>query len=474
MALIDTGDLNLSSKSRTKQEALFSAIRDKIVGQLWTKGLKLPSTRQLAQDLKLSRNTVIHAYDQLHAEGYLESKAGSGYFVSLELPDQFVSVNKELQSAARLVSSSINKNAFAPGVPDLNEFPAHKWQRLINRHIERVSMLGGQDIQGDCHLREALTRYLATSRSVLCDPNRIVITSGAQQALAISALLTLNSERRLLMEQPGYTQMSKVIELFGFELVPAIVEPYLGLDIAAIERSHAKTIYVTPSNQYPLGTTLDINQRLRLIEWARERGGWIIEDDYDSEFQFAHRPYPSLQGLAAKTGHDRHVIYVGSLSKVMFNDLRLGYMVLPESMVSAALSIKDALSGDSPSHTQASLADFISEGDLLRHIRKMRRLYKQKHQLMVAMIKHHFKGDLEVISQAAGLHITVRWNGRVSEQEWAERAKNRGIVIRPFNYYEQSKKIPHRDWNGAVLGFGNVALNDIEPNIRALAEIFYS
>lgn len=474
MALIEIGDLSLDFDSCTKQEALFEAIRAKIVGQLWANGLKLPSTRKLAQELTLSRNTVINAYEQLHAEGYVESKRGSGYFVALELPDHFVTTSQQTGGSVSFFSTVANNRSFAPGVPDLNAFPSHNWQRLVNRHMGRVNLLGNQEVQGDHGLRAALSRYLATSRSVVCDPDRIVITSGAQQALTISALLTLKNDRRLLMEQPGYSQMSKVIDLFGFELVPVRVEPQLGLDTASIDNSNAKTIYVTPSNQYPLGTTLDINQRLRLIEWARERGGWIIEDDYDSEFQFSHRPYPSLQGLAAKTGHDQHVIYVGSLSKVMFNGLRLGYLVLPQTMVSEALSIKDALSGDSPSHTQAALADFISEGDLVRHIRKMRRLYKQKHSLMVSMIARFFGDDVEVISQAAGLHVTIRWQGRISEQAWAERARAQGIVVRPFDYYEHSKASVYRDWSGAVLGFGNVAIEDIEPGIRTLAEIFYS
>jgi len=474
MALIDIGDLQLSRDSRTKQDALFDAIRDKIVAQLWGKGLKLPSTRKLALELGLSRNTVIHAYEQLHTEGYLESRAGSGYFVTLELPDQFVATAFQVETPSKPLKAKGHSRAFSPGVPDLSEFPTQKWQRLLMRHTGRISLLGGQDIQGDQNLRAALASYLATSRSVVCDPDRIVVTSGAQQALAIAALLTSQKDRRLLMEQPGYAQMAKVLKLFNFELYSAPVHPIQGLDLDAVERSDAEAIYVTPSNQYPLGTTLDINQRLRLIEWAKTRGGWIIEDDYDSEFQFAHRPYPSLQGLAAKTGHDQHVIYVGSLSKVMFNGLRMGYLVLPQSMVAEALVLKDALSGDSPTHTQAALADFIAEGDLVRHIRKMRRLYKQKHQLMVTMIERYFSNSVEVISQAAGLHVTVRWYGAISEEEWAQRANACGIVIRPFNYYEQFDGVGQRDWSGAVLGFGNVPMGEIEPKIRTLAELFKS
>lgn len=473
MALIDIGDLQLDDKTTTKQTALFEAIRNKIVAQLWGKGLKLPSTRKLAQELNLSRNTVIHAYEQLHAEGYLESRIGSGYFVALELPDQFVATSVARSEPQCVTTSSINNQAFAPGVPDLSQFPQQKWQRLLMRHLGRASLLGGQEVQGDMTLRQALSSYLASSRSVVCQPSRIIITSGAQQALAIAALLTKQQDSGVLMEQPGYTQMAKVLKLFNLALLEATVTEKNGLDLERVEQSEARVIYVTPSNQYPMGTTLDINQRLRLIEWAQQRQGWIIEDDYDSEFQFAHRPYPSLQGLAAKTGYDDHVIYVGSLSKVMFNGLRLGYLVVPESQVKKALMIKDALTGDSPTHAQAALADFISEGDLIRHIRKMRRLYKLKHQRMLEMITLYFADKVEVISQAAGLHITLKWRGYVDEQQWTDLAKQRGIVIRPLSYYEHTSQT-QRDWSGAVLGFGNVALNEIEMHIQTLAELFES
>jgi GntR family transcriptional regulator/MocR family aminotransferase len=217
---------------------------------------------------------------------------------------------------------------------------------------------------------------------------------------------------------------------------------------------------------------------LSLIEWAAENKRWIIEDDYDSEFQFAHRPYTSLQGLASEIGFDQQVIYVGSFSKVMFNGLRLGYLVVPDTLLESCLAIKDATSGDSPTHTQEALADFIREGDLLRHIRKMRRLYKQKHQRMTEAICEHFADRVEVISQPAGLHITLKWQGRVDEDQWVEKALQSGIVMRAMNYYENNPETyeyqNQRGWGSVVLGFGNVELEKIEPNIYKIAEIFDS
>ncbi|MGF1887509.1 PLP-dependent aminotransferase family protein [Photobacterium profundum] len=486
---IDTGDLNLSrfslaNKKLSRQEALFHAIQEKIIEGLWPKGGKLPSTRKLAVELHVSRNTVIFAYEQLAAEGYINSKKGSGFYVAVKLPEQYLFKSGEtstiaVDKIAPLCVNPLNMNsAFAPGIPDLSAFPHAKWQRFLQRHTSRNGLLGNQSIQGELSLREALSDYLASSRSVRCNPERIIITSGAQQALSIAVMAALGRDSAVLMEDPGYIQMRKVLQLFGIPIENVKVHEHQGLDLDAVLKSKAQALYITPSNQYPMGTTLNTEQRLQLIEWASQSNRWLIEDDYDSEFQFAHRPYTSLQGLAGQMGKDGHVLYIGSFSKVMFNGLRLGYLVAPEHLVERCLTIKDALSGDSPTHTQAALADFIIEGELLRHIRKMRRLYQAKHQTLVAAITRTFSGRLEVISQAAGLHITVKWHGGISEQDWCARAQSIGIIIRPLTFYESDRDnndtngTESREWRSVVMGFGNIALTDIEPTIAQLADVF--
>ncbi|MCL9782452.1 PLP-dependent aminotransferase family protein [Vibrio sp. S4M6] len=471
MALIDIGDLALPTTKGAKQTLLFQVIRDKIVNQLWPKGDKLPSTRKLADELSLSRNTVTSAYEQLVAEGYIESRKGSGFYVCIELPDHYFSGSTS-HSVPPNKAKDLDINApFSSGIPDLAQFPLKTWQRMLQRHSSRLSILGNQDLQGCLELRVALADYLATSRSVHCHSGRIIITSGAQQALAIALMATLQPSDSILMEQPGYTQMSKIIELLGIQYIAANVTPYNGLDLDSITQSAAKALYITPSNQYPLGTTLDTNQRLALINWAKQSNRWIIEDDYDSEFQFAHRPYTSLQGLAGQMGRDDCVIYIGSFSKVMFNSLRLGYMVVPDALVTQCLMIKDAISGDSPSHVQSALADFIVEGHLVRHIRKMRKLYELKHQTITQAISLHFADSVEIISQAAGLHVTIKWQVGINEKTFTEQAKQAGINIRPLSYYE-SLGFSHRSWQGAIIGYGNTALEDIAPKIALLAQLF--
>ncbi|CAH6785013.1 Predicted transcriptional regulator of pyridoxine metabolism [Vibrio chagasii] len=485
MQPIDVGDLQLSEQHDTRQTALFHAIREKIVQDLWSKGSKLPSTRKLAVELSVSRNTVIYAYEQLVTEGYIESRKGSGFYVSVEQPEHFLNssqpnlaqktsqVTAQASVAPRTIATTHDINSgFAPGVPDLNAFPFAKWQRLLQRHSTRQNIAGNQDVQGSVALRDALSGYLASSRSVRCHADRIIITAGAQQAISIGLMATLMMGDELLMEEPGYRQVHKIVDLLKLKLDGVAVREKVGLDIDKVLSSKAKALYVTPSNQYPMGTTLNTEQRLKLIDWANQNQSWIIEDDYDSEFQFAHRPYTSMQGLAGKLGLDDRIIYVGSLSKVMFNGLRLGYLVVPEHLVAKCLEIKDALSGDTASHTQEALADFVREGDLLRHIRKMRRSYKLKYEAMIDAIESEFNGDLEVISQAAGLHVTVKWSGGISEHEWSQRAELDNIIVRAFSFYEYGSSV-ERDWSGALLGFGNIRLAEIKPKIKAIARLFY-
>ncbi|MCK6264264.1 PLP-dependent aminotransferase family protein [Vibrio sp. ZSDE26] len=505
MQPIDTGDLAFDRHSSSLQKQLFNAISKKIVSNLWAKGGKLPSTRKLASELSISRNTVISVYEQLVAEGFLESRVGSGFYVAVELPsfvfdNDIVSIrqsegvlsrqnlndrkNSQSIEPYNSIDSSIHNNthnhehviddlnrSFAPGVPDLKAFPMVKWSRFLQRHASRTSLLGSQDLQGDKRLCQALCDYVSSSRSVSCSVDQIIITSGAQQALSIALMSILKPEDKVLMENPGYVQMKKVIALLKLQFESIPVEVKTGLRVDQVKQSDGKLLYVTPSNQYPMGTSINLEQRIELVQWAKEHERWIIEDDYDSEFQFAHRPYPSLQGLSKQVGAEERVFYVGSLSKVMFNGLRLGYLIVPKSLVPICLAVKDALSGDTPSHVQAALADFIVEGDFLRHIRKMRRLYKKKHEMMIAAIEQHFAGEVEVISQAAGLHVTLKWSGGVSETELCDRAKEQGITIRPLSMYE-SNATKQRTWSGAVLGFGNIAIEEIDSRISTLAQLW--
>ncbi len=234
LSLIDIGDLYLKHSDGTRQQALFFAIREKIVQGLWAKNGKLPSTRKLSQGLNISRNTVIAAYEQLVAEGYLISQKGSGFYVAVELPEQYLpEPNSEKKGLSPKSNFDINR-AFAPGVPDLDAFPMAQWQKLLARHMSRTCLLGNQDIQGSWALRCALANYLASSRSVSCSPERIIITSGAQQALSIATMVTLKPGSKVLMEQPGYAQMRKLIQFQQYQFEPLYIREQLGFDVEAV------------------------------------------------------------------------------------------------------------------------------------------------------------------------------------------------------------------------------------------------
>lgn len=475
MQPLDFGDIQLDNQQSSRQKALYEAIRAKIVNRLWQKSGRLPATRKLAEYLKLSRNTVIAAYEQLQVEGYIDSQPGAGYFVAVTMPEHYLNAISQApknQPESAIKNTMPLNSAFAPGVPDLHQFPYQQWQKLLQRHGARTTLSGSNDLQGLLELRQAISQYLSSSRAVHCDPSRIIITSGAQQALYIGILATLSPGQALLMEDPGYVQMKKVLELAQVKYQTVNVEPKTGLNIDEVLQHSGDALYITPSNQYPLGTSLNTEQRLALIDWAQQHNSWIFEDDYDSEFQFAHRPYTALQGLASQSGAAERCIYIGTFSKTLFNAMRIGYMVVPAHLLNQCLTIKDAISGDTPTHIQAALADFINEGSFLRHIRKMRRLYQQKYQAMLDAIQGEFGNQWQVISQAAGLHITVQWQQGPNEMEFVAAAKQQQITVRPLSYYQAHPNADKRNWQAVILGFGNVAIADIPVLVAQLKLCF--
>ncbi|WP_394209377.1 PLP-dependent aminotransferase family protein [Enterovibrio calviensis] len=496
MQPIDIGDLRLDASNTSKQSALYLAVQDKILNGLWPTNGRLPATRLLAEELRVSRNTVTAVYEQLKAEGYIESRRGAGYFIQWAMPDQYLhtNINSERQRSPETkcvvadreekrppFDAHVRNRPFAPGVPDLAQFPYKKWARSLQCHFQR-SILGGQnDIQGNLALRQALSDYLSFSRSVDASPQRIIITVGAQQALYIAINAILEAGEKVMMENPGYAQMRKVLDRSNIDVSYMPVDAITGADISLLDKFDGKAVYLTPSNQYPMGTSLNTNDRMRCIEWATqktqgEQARWIIEDDYDSEFQFANRPYPSLQGLAAKfQGEAANVIYIGTFSKTLLPAIRVGYMVVPESLVEKCLSVKDAIGGDTAMHIEEVLAEFIAEGDYLRHIRKMRTLYQEKQRVFVEALHQHFGDEVEVISQAAGLHVTFRWQGGLTALEAKALLEEKGVTIRTLLFYcdaDSVSDMPEWMQRTLVAGFGNSSLDDIRQGVKKLAECF--
>ena len=464
---------------------LYEWFRRAIVSGQLRPGQRVPSTRILAAELNISRISVSNAYEQLRAEGYLETFVGAGTCVVRSIPtDALKPVFGKVRDASRRVSKSkaprlvssrvalmrlpaqtwSNKLvAFRVNLPALEHFPTGVWSKLVNRHARRPtrqSMAYG-DAMGYMPLREAIAEYLGAVRAVRCKPSQILVTTGSQQCLQLSAQVLLDANEPVWIEEPGYLGARQALMMAGAQLVPVPVD-HDGLDVAeGIRRGGgARAVYITPSHQYPLGVTMTATRRMLLLNWAARSGAWIIEDDYDSEYRLGGRPIPSLQGL--DTGE--RVIYVGTFSKVMFPALRLGYMVVPEDLVAAFSAARDATDQFSSTLYQAVMTDFIREGHFARHIRKMRMLYLERRTALVEGIQSQMGDKLEVIGAEAGMHLLALLPLGVSDAALAKKAAEMGISAMPLSACYL--KPPVR--GGLILGYGGTDARQIRDGIRKL------
>jgi GntR family transcriptional regulator/MocR family aminotransferase len=458
-----------------------------IEGQL-RPGQRVPSTRGLAAELKISRIPVLQAYEQLLAEGYFETFVGAGTCVAGSIPDD---APKTL--AARNAPQRIGQKpgprrmsrrgaalthlpaqpwlnisgAFRVSLPALEHFPIGFWSKLVARHSRRPprGIMAYGDAMGYLPFRAAIAEYLGAVRGVRCEPSQILVTTGSQQALQISAQVLLDPGDRVWMEEPGYPGARQAFMTAGAQLIPVRVD-HDGMNVAEIIRRDgrrdrdARAVYVTPSHQYPMGTTMSATRRMVLLNWAAHSGAWIIEDDYDGEYRFGSRPIASLQGLDT----DGRVIYVGTFSKVMFPALRLGYVVVPKDLVPAFSAARDAADIFSSTLYQAVMTDFIREGYFARHIRRMRMLYMERRNALVKAIQIQMEDTLEVIGAEAGMHLVALLPPRTDDVAVASKAVHRGISAMPLS--SCYLKLPIR--GGLILGYGGANAHQIHDGIRKL------
>ncbi|MBB6186851.1 PLP-dependent aminotransferase family protein [Rhodanobacter sp. MP7CTX1] len=451
-------------------------------------GQRVPSSRNLATELKISRVPVLSAYEQLYAEGYLETFVGAGTCVARSIPDETLKpANTKSRSApsetagqpaprrtsrrAALMHAPAqswlnNLGAFRVGVPALDHFPAGVWSKLVNRHSRqpRDTMVYG-DPMGYLPFREAIAEYLGAVRAVRCDASQILVTTGSQQGLQIAAHVLLDPKERVWMEEPGYPGAHQAFTTAGAQMIPVPVDQE-GLDVPwGIRRGRAAhAVYVTPSHQFPLGTTLSATRRMQLLSWAVHNGAWIIEDDYDSEYRFGGRPIASLQGLDT----DARVIYVGTFSKVMFPSLRLGYVVVPKDLVPAFSAVRDAADTFSSTLYQVVMTDFIREGHFARHIRRMRVLYMERRATLVEAIANQMGDRLEVIGAEAGMQLVALLPHGVDDEAVARKAAKVGVSARPLSRCYLNP--PAR--GGLILGYGGANTDEIREGIRKLKTCF--
>ncbi len=465
---------------------LYDKLRDAILTRQLMGGTRLPSTRVLAAELNISRNTVMTAFEQLLAEGYLTGKVGAGTYVAHVLPEDLLYANgyaakivthtptakgrrlSERSTAflnARLTTAS-NLEApipFRPGTPAYAEFPFEIWARLTQQQLQNPgpNLLGYAEPAGYQPLREAIAGYLWALRGVRCEAAQVIIVAGSQQALDLAARVLLDSGDTACIEDPGYLGARNALQSAGAHLWPVSVDND-GLDVASLNDvpPNTRLVYVSPSHQYPLGVTMSLARRLALLEWANQQGAWILEDDYDSEYRYSSRPLAALQGL---DGEGR-VIYIGTFSKVLFPALRLGYMVVPADLAPVFVAARAVTDRHSPTLEQAIVSDFIAEGHFARHIRKMRMLYAERQAVLVAAAQSELTGLLEVKPAQAGMHIVGWLPPHITDTAASQRAAALGVEVPALSAYAL-KPYPR---GGLLLGYAGYNQAQIVAGISQL------
>ena len=466
------------SSATSLYRQLYDHVRNAILSGRLAPGTRLPSTRELASELNIARNTVLNTFEQLYAESYLERRVGDGTYVSHQLPDDLLRVNnqqstqthrKRANAAGFMAVSVANYSGpprpFRTGTPAFDAFPYKLWGRLLAQRWSNSAgeMLQYSDSAGYLPLRKAIAAYISTTRGVRCTPEQLIITSGSQHALEIVIRTVLKTGDKVWIEDPGFLGARASFIAANANLVPVPVDNE-GLNTASgIERcSDPNLIYVTPSHQYPLGSTLSLSRRLALVKLAARCGAWIIEDDYDSEFRYVGRPLAALQGLDT----EQRVIYIGTLSKVLFPSIRIGYIVAPPDLFDALLSARCLGGHQSATLDQAVLADFISQGHFARHIRRMRVLYAERQQALVNAAKRELNGLLEIKPSDAGMHLLGWLPEHVDDQQAFRKATAAGVEVTPLSAYciEPPKR-------GALrLGYTGYKSREIWRATRRLAE----
>lgn len=465
---------------------LYDYLRASILsGQLPT-GAPLPSIRALADELGVSRNTVLGAYDQLFAEGYLEAVGGKGTFVSRTLPEMLLTPRGDLKRQTKpternhrlsersqtLLSTPTMpglpvvhrpNQAFKTGAPALDQFPYPLWAKIVSRqaHALHPNMLVYQDVAGYRPLREAIANHVLIARQVRCSPEQVIIVTGSQGGLYLAARVLLNTGDQAWVEDPGYIGARRALTAAGAQLVPVPVDAQgICVDAGIARAPQARLAYLTPSHQFPLGMTLSLRRRLDLLAWAKSSGAYLLEDDYDSEFRFAGRPLAALQGL----DDCESVIYVGTFSKVLFPALRLGYLIVPPGLVDAFLSFRASTDYHLPVLEQAALTDFIVEGHFVRHIRRMRALYAGRRAALIDALK---SSPIEVDAPQTGMHLIGWLPDGISDTEVAQRAAAENIRAIPLSAFALEARIR----SGLLLGYASVDAHEMQRGVLALIRV---
>lgn len=472
--------LDESNFSEALWKQIYLGIRNRILNGEFPFGTELHSTRQLAAELGISRNTVISAYEHLKSEGYIESRRGSATFVSRlfsDSPSKTPIVKDEVTYKSPPLSKrghslkglevtfnqyEISPRAFQHNFPALDSFPFEIWKRLVTKKINggsyKLFMYGNP--AGYFPLREALAQYLNQARRVMCTHEEVIITNGTQQSLDIVNKVIFDWGDKVIFEDPGHPGAKAAFIANGVGLLPVPLDES-GLKISELDNleQKVKAIYITPSHQYPTGVTMTLERRFEILYFARKNNLWIIEDDEDSEFRYKSTPLPALQGLSAS----ERVIYLGSFSKKLFPGLRLGYLVIPKQFKNVFTQAKISIDRQSPQFDQAVLADFITQGHFSRHLKRMRKLYSERQQILLEELQGKLPSGFNVCEQEAGMHLIIYLPQNLNDQIISSGLREIGIEAPALSRFcEASLK------KGLIIGFAGFREKVIKEEITKL------
>ncbi len=473
----------------TLQAQIVEQFHDLILGGRFPPGSEVPTSRELSEQLRVSRNTVVGAYERLIEEGYLYTQRAVGTFVTTTVPEDAIAARTQpplrIPSHDRVITLPLPFTGrgppglyeayphmlpydFALGRTDPKSFPDKIWRRLILDCLggARARMSEYIDPAGLAELRQLITNYLGPARRMVVSPEQVIIVAGCQQGLNLAAHLFIGTDTRVAMESPCYRGAAFLFESYGAKLLPVPIDD-LGIDVGRLPGPPVKLVYVTPSHQFPTGVTLSLDRRIALLEWAADVGAYILEVDYDADFRYEDSPLPSLQAL------DRHccVIYMSSFSRSIGPGLRLGYVVVPRDLIRAATTLKALTDNGLPWLEQATLARFIRDGSLVTHLKRIRATYLRRRDTLIQALHRRF-GEVEISGAESGMHLLWRLPRALpTAREVQLSARARGVGVYPL---PDSPAYLYEDMEDCdrilLLGYTSLTEEQIEEGIAALAQ----
>lgn len=478
---------DLLDKKKPKYEALYDHIKEAIFsGRLKTND-KLPSTRYLSKLVGISRNSVLTAYELLFSEGFIESRKGAGTFIAdvsdlkpllgkvattvftqenMRISDSGKRVNA-IEAPTRLDVTEPREQLLLPAQPAMDLFPYKEWQACVTKSLRDVSTYSEQPAMGVGLLREQIKEFLLLTRGVRCDVGEVMITSGSQQALSIALSLLVNSGDSVLLEEIGFKGIDGALSSLGaLQTTLPIDEQGVCFNKDDDICQQAKTLILTPSRSFPLGHTLSLQRRLAILEWAYETQGWIIEDDYDSEFIFSGHSIASLQGLDS----GGRVIYAGTFSRTMFPGIRLGYIVLPAILVPLFNKYKRFVDGGLSAQQQAAMGLFMQSGAYSRHLRRMRKLYKSRKTTLDNLVGKEIP-SLSLIPSDGGMHSVYSFQENQNDIAICRKANQQGLGIRALSSYQRPQQDNKNSRTGIVLGYAGATEEQMHKGVALLRQI---